>query len=99
MAETQPNQEWYQGVNLIGATGDVASEYIRRATEEDYPKGEHWPNPELKPEHNPINHPHPPSSLKIYNHNVFADFQPNFVLAMLIQNMTEKTKIRANNLH
>lgn len=57
MAEILQTDDWYQGVNLLGATGNVGSQYIVQATEGDYPIEEHWDNPEL--DINPFPHQHP----------------------------------------
>ncbi len=66
MAENMENRDFdYQGMVILGASGNIGTRLVERVTESDYPQGEHHPNPDLLENKNPIPHKHPTKIIAI----------------------------------
>ncbi|NCP66953.1 hypothetical protein GW756_01450 [bacterium] len=97
MAERLQTEDFdYQGMVILGASGNIGTRLIERVTESDYPEGEHINNPDLANGKNPINHQHPTKIIAI------ADSTHYYValegISAEVLRASENTRVNVKNL-
>jgi len=86
----------YQGMVILGASGNIGTRLIERVTESDYPAGEQHENAELADDKNPINHQHPTKIIAIADSTRFY-VDLNGIPAELLRT-SEDTKTNVKNV-
>lgn len=97
MEDAKLNEDFnYQGMVILGASGNIGTRLIERVTECDYPDGEHHENSDLSDEKNPINHQHPTKIIAISD-STHAYVDVNGIPASLLR-VTGDTRANVKSL-